>query len=137
MRKKTVALWVAGGLAVMVAGYQLYAYATLPSLTSTQSASVGRSAAQVTNDCPGGATPLGHDWTPMQKEGCRVVYLVLPGGMVRIHTADNREYNARSPGLWNSDEIAGMRLVDGEAYWAHCPRHTIGYQVNWDCSRRS
>ncbi|MDO8548284.1 MAG: hypothetical protein Q7R71_01275 [bacterium] len=40
--KTKVALWVAGGLAVIAAVYQVYAYATLPSSTSTRSASAGR-----------------------------------------------------------------------------------------------
>lgn len=39
-----IALWIIGGLAVLVAGYQLYAYYNLPS-TSTQSASAGRATA--------------------------------------------------------------------------------------------
>lgn len=89
--KTKIALWVAGGLAVMVAGYQLYSYYNLPS-TSTQSASAGRVAAATTNTCPGDTESytLGRGLTKISENSCQL-RVVVSGGCALVYD-QGRQY---------------------------------------------
>lgn len=123
MNKKKVALGFVGALVAVLAIYQIYAYATLPS-THTQSASVGRGTAvtaRVTQDCPGYAETRTYynRLTPVNTKFCQLRGVVKQGcvswfdvdGFLLIHSCEG-DIPSKPSGIYyvRADSSAIVRL---------------------------